>query len=141
MNKLPNWQIKFDAFLEKHKNTPFEWGKWDCCKFSNALIKTMTGKDLIPKTLTWHDEASAMKAIKDYGETLELSIEKVCKDNGVEEIKKVFMTCGDLVVYKQEGGESELVGICNGFGILTPTDDGVGVVNNNLALRVWRING
>jgi hypothetical protein len=36
------------------------------------------------------------------------------------------MTCGDLgCVYEQEGGESDLVGICNGFGILTPTDDGI----------------
>ena len=141
MKKLPDWQIEFDAFLDKHKNTPFKWGEWDCCKFSNALIKVMTGKDLIPKTLTWHDETSAMKAIKDYGKTLELSIEKVCVDNGLEEIDKVYMTCGDLVVYKQEGGESELVGICNGFGILTPQDQSINVEPNSSAIRAWRING
>ena len=55
----------------------------------------------------------------------------------MEEIDKNYMTCGDLVVYKQE---SELVGICEGFGILTPTDDGIGLVNNNLAIRVWRFD-
>jgi hypothetical protein len=83
MKKLPDWQIEFDAFLEKHRNTPFEWGKWDCCKFSNALIKVMTGEDLIPKTLKWKDEESAMKAIKSYGGDLEGSIEKVCdKEKG-----------------------------------------------------------
>tara|TARA_R110000787_G_scaffold186885_2_gene298664 strand:- start:396 stop:815 length:420 start_codon:yes stop_codon:yes gene_type:complete len=139
MKKLPNWQSMFDSFVSNN-NFPFEWGKWDCCKFSNALIKVMTGEDLIPKTLNWKDEDSAMKAIKAYGKTLELSIEKVCKDNSVEEIDKVYMTCGDLVVYKQEGGESELVGICNGFGILTPNDDGIGVVACDLAYRVWRFD-
>ena len=138
MKKLPNWQIEFDAFLDKHKNTPFKWGEWDCCKFSNAIIKAMTGKDLIPKTLKWKDEESAIKAIKSYGGDLEGSIEKVCDKEKVSEINKAFMTCGDLVVYLQ--GESYLVGICNGFGILTPTDDGIGVVNCDLAHRVWRFD-
>ena len=48
------------------------------------------------------------------------------------------MTCGDLVVYEQNS--SSLVGMCNGFGILTPTDDGINVVENSLALRVWRFD-
>jgi len=138
MKKLPDWQIEFDAFLEKHRNTPFEWGKWDCCKFSNALIKAMTGKDLIPKTLKWKDEESAIKAIKSYGVDLESSIEKVCNEKKVGEINKAFMTCGDLVVYSQ--GESYLVGICDGFGILTPSDEGINVVQNDLAYRVWRFD-
>jgi hypothetical protein len=138
MKKLPDWQIEFNSFVENYKNTPFEWGKWDCCKFSNALIKVMTGKDLIPKTLTWHDETSAMKAIKSYGGDLEGSIEKACDKKKVSEINKAFMTCGDLVVYSQ--GESYLVGICDGFGILTPTDVGINVVANELAHRVWRFD-
>ena len=137
MKKLPNWQIFFNDFLQENKSKPFKWGEWDCCKFSNALIKVMTGEDLIPKTLKWKDEESAMKAIKKYGGTLGKSIEKACKEKGVAEIDKNYMTCGDLVVYKQE---SELVGICEGFGILTPTDDGIGLVNNDLAVRVWRIS-
>ncbi len=137
MKKLPNWQAMFDSFVENN-NFPFEWGKNDCCKFSNALIKQITGKDLIPKKLKWHDEESAMKAIASYGGDIETSIEKACNEKGVGEIDKAFMTCGDLVVYKQN--DSLLVGMCNGFGILTPTDDGINVVANSLALRVWRFD-
>lgn len=122
----------------KNNNFPFEWGKNDCCKFSNALIKQITGEDLIPKKLKWKDEASAMKAIASYGGDLETSIEKACNSKSVGEIDKAFMTCGDLVVYEQNG--SSLVGMCNGFGILTPTDDGINVVDNSLALRVWRFD-
>ena len=127
----------FDSFVENN-NFPFEWGKNDCCKFSNALIKQITGEDLIPKELKWHDEESAMKAIASYGGDIETSIEKACNEKGVGEIDKAFMTCGDLVVYKQNS--SSLVGMCNGFGILTPTDDGINVVSNSLALRVWRFD-
>ena len=135
MKKLPNWQAMFDSFVENN-NFPFEWGKNDCCKFSNALIKQITGEDLKPKTLKWTDDASAMKAIASYGGDLETSIEKACNAKGVGEIDKAFMTCGDLVVYEQSHG-SFLVGMCNGFGILTPTDDGIGVVDCELAHRVW----
>ena len=137
MKKLPNWEPMFHDFV-KNNNFPFEWGKNDCCKFSNALIKQITGEDLIPKKLKWKDEESAMKAIKSYGGDLETSIEKACNAKSVGEIDKAFMTCGDLVIYGQNG--SSLVGMCNGFGILTPTDDGIGVVNSELAYRVWRFD-
>jgi len=137
MIKLPNWQAMFDSFVE-HNNFPFKWGQNDCCKFSNALIKQITGEDLIPKKLKWHDEESAMKAIASYGGDLETSIEKACNAKGVGEINKAYMTCGDLVVYEQNG--SNLVGICNGFGILTPTDDGINIVDSTQAIRVWRFD-
>jgi len=137
MKKLPNWQTMFDSFIENN-DFPFEWGKNDCCKFSNAIIKQITGEDLIPKELKWHDEESAMKAIASYGGDLETSIEKACEAKGVGEIDKAFMTCGDLVVYKQN--DSHLVGMCNGFGILTPADNGINVLENSLALRVWRFD-
>lgn len=137
MKKLANWQVMFDSFVDNN-NFPFEWGRNDCCKFSNAIIKQITGEDLIPKELKWHDEESAMKAIAEYGGDLETSIEKACNAKGVGEIDKAFMTCGDLVVYKQN--DSCLVGMCNGFGILTPTDDGINIVENSLALRVWRFD-
>ena len=138
MKKLPNWQLMFDSFVENN-NFPFEWGKNDCCKFSNALIKQITGEDLIPKELKWHDEESAMKAIESYGGDIETSIEKACNEKSVGEIDKAFMTCGDLVVYEQSPN-SFVVGMCNGFGILTPTDDGIGVVTCDLAHRVWRFD-
>lgn len=137
MKKLPNWESMFHSFVENN-NFPFQWGLNDCCKFSNSLIKQITGEDLIPKKLKWKDEASAMKAIASYGGDLETSIEKACNEKGVGEINKAFMTCGDLVLYAQ--ADSFLVGMCNGFGILTPTDDGINVVANELAHRVWRFD-
>ena len=137
MKKRPNWEPMFHDFV-KHNNYPFKWGQNDCCTFSNAVIKQITGQDLIPKKLDWHDEKSAMKAIASYGGDLETSIEKACNAKDVGEIDKAFMTCGDLVVYEQN--DSSLVGMCNGFGILTPTDDGIAVLDCDLAIRVWRFD-
>jgi len=137
MKKRLNWQAMFHDFV-RHNNFPFVWGRNDCCTFSNAVIKQITGEDLIPKELDWHDEESAMKAIASYGGDLETSIEKACNAKGVGEIDKAFMTCGDLVVYEQN--DSSLVGMCNGFGILTPTDNGIAVLDCDTAIRVWRFD-
>tara|TARA_R110001592_G_scaffold6338_4_gene34184 strand:+ start:1196 stop:1612 length:417 start_codon:yes stop_codon:yes gene_type:complete len=138
MKKIIDWEIAFDLFIQENKNKPFIWGLWDCCKFSNALIKKITGEDLIPKTLKWKDEESAMKSIKKYGGTLLKSIEKACKIKKIKEIPNAYMSKGDLVVYKEE---SELVGISDGINILTPTDDCIGVKTNVNILKVWRIDG
>ena len=138
MKKILDWEIAFDSFIHDNRNKPFKWGLWDCCKFSNALIKEITGEDLIPKSLKWKDKESAMKAIKTYNKTLLQSIEKACKAKGVNHIDKAYMTKGDLVVYKEE---SQLVGISDGMNILTPTDDCIGVKNNVDILKVWRIDG
>ena len=77
-----------------------------------------------------------MKSIKEYGKTLAKSIEKACKAKGVQKIDKAFMQKGDLVVYKEE---SELVGISDGFKVLSPTDDMVIAKQNVDIISVWRI--
>lgn len=138
MNKVIDWEIKFNSFVDKHKNKPFAWGTWDCCKFSNSLIKEITEEDLIPKSLKWKDEKTAMKAINKYGGNLLNSIKKACISKKVNQINPAFMSKGDLVVYKEE---SQLVGICDGMYILTPTDDCIGVKTDVDVLGVWRIDG
>jgi hypothetical protein len=134
--KKADWSMEFDNFITKNRFKGFKWGSWDCCKFSNACIKAMTGEDLIPKELKWKNEAEAMKSIKEYGKTLAKSIEKACKSQGVQKIDKAFMQKGDLVVYKEE---SELVGISDGFKVLSPTDDMVIAKQNVDIISVWRI--
>ena len=135
--KKADWSIEFDTFITKNRFVPFAWGSWDCCKFSNAVIKAMTGEDLIPKELSWENEEEAMRSIKEYGKTLSKSIEKACKTKGVQKVDKAFMQKGDLVVYKEE---SELVGISDGFKVLTPSDDMVVAKQNVDIISVWRVS-
>ena len=137
MIKKADWNILFDDFITKNRFVPFAWGSWDCCKFSNAVIKAMTGEDLIPKELKWKNEEEAMKSIEKYGKTLSKSIEKACKTKGVQKVDKAFMQKGDLVVYKEE---SELVGISDGFKVLTPSDEMVIAKQNVNIISVWRIS-
>ena len=138
MKKKKDWQPLFFEFVEANYNKGFVWGKWDCCKFSDACIKAITGKSLIPKELKWKDEESAMKAIKSYGGTLGKSIDKAAKAQSLTKVGKVFLQCGDLVIWKEE---SEMCGMYDGQAILCPSDDGLALKPTELALHGWRIDG
>lgn len=137
MKKNSDWINLFFNFLKENKDKSFEWGKWDCCKFSNACIESMTGESLIPKDLTWKNEKTAMEAIAKYG-TLNKALTTICKDAGLKTIKPLMITTGDLVLYKEE---SELVGMSDGFNIVGPTDDGLGFKSHDLIVKAWRIDG
>ena len=137
MNKLGNWEQNLADFLEESANKPFEWGKWDCCKFSDSAIKAMTGKTVIPKSLKWSNEEEAKKAIKSYGgSTLLKAMIKACKAKKLKEVDLAYVKKGDLVVYKEE---SQLVGISIGYNIVSPSSDGLSFKNNDLAIKAWRI--
>ena len=138
MKKKADWQPLFFEFVETNYQKPFSWGKWDCCKFSDACIKAITGKSLIPKELKWKDEESAMKAIKSYGGSLGKAIDKAAKAQSLTKVGKVFLQCGDLVIWKEE---SEMCGMYDGQAILCPSDEGIALKPTDLALHGWRIDG
>ena len=137
MIKLGNWEQNLSDFLDENADKPFEWGKWDCCKFSDSAIKAMTGETVIPKTLKWNNEVEAKKAIKSYGgSTLLKAMIKACKAKKLKEVDLAYVRKGDLVVYKEE---SQLVGISTGSSIVSPTSNGLAFKNNDLAIKAWRI--
>ena len=138
MKKKDDWQSDLFKFIDEVYTKPFVWAKWDCCTFSDACIKIMTGKSLIPKTLKWKDEETAMQSIKSYGGTLGKSIDKAAKAQNLKKVKPMFLQCGDLVIWQEE---SEMCGIYDGQGILCPSDNELAVKPTNLALRGWRIDG
>tara|TARA_B100000427_G_scaffold329803_1_gene347897 strand:- start:6972 stop:7385 length:414 start_codon:yes stop_codon:yes gene_type:complete len=136
MKKKDDWATTFHVFLEENKDRPFQWGKWDCCLFANAGIKAMTGEDLIPKSLKWKDEKTALVAINKYGGDLQKSIAKACKAKKVPTIDKMFATTGDLVVFKED---NPLVGLHTGYGVVAPGEEGTTYKDVEI-LEVYRIN-
>ena len=137
MRKQTDWSIKLFAFIDEVRQRPFKWGEWDCCSFSDAAIKSMTGEHIIPKTLKWKDKKTAIQAIRKYGGTIVEAIERAAKAKKLQPIPTSFITTGDLVVFKRD--KKNIVGISDGYYILAPGDDGIGCSDNTLAVRVWRI--
>ena len=139
MKKLPEWEGKFHSFLIKNKKKDFKWGEWDCCIFTNAAVKEITGEDLIPRELNWDDEETAKKVIKSYGKTLGKSVQKAAKEKGLKEINPVDIKKGDVAIVKEDG--SQVAGICDGHSILCPTDGGFAHKEIKLTQMAFRIDG
>jgi len=137
MRKKADWQNIFIEFIEENRFKKFEWGKWDCCLFADACIKAMTGESVIPATLKWNNKETAQEAIVNYGKTLNGALTKACKAKKIKQIKPIYVTTGDLVLFKEE---TELVGISDGFNILAPSDNGLNVKSHDLIKKVWRID-
>lgn len=123
----------------ENKDRDFQWGEWDCVKFADAAFEAMTGEALIPTELEWHDEASAQEAIKGYGKTLLKSMIKGVKLKGLSVIDKQYIAKGDIVVFEVDN--KQVTGVCDGYAILSPSDGGYSFRENNLAIKVFRING
>ena len=137
MKKRGDWEQRFCSFIEEARTKDFKWGTWDCCIFSDSAIQAMTGESLIPKALKWNNEEEAKVAIKSYGgSTLLRAMMKATKAKKVKQVDVRHISRGDLVVFKEE---SQLVGMCVGFNIIAPTDDGLAFKENTLAIKAWRI--
>jgi|TARA_R110002153_G_scaffold92173_1_gene224000 hypothetical protein len=138
-NRLPDWEERYHAFMIENKDRDFQWGEWDCVKFADAAFEAMTGEALIPPELEWHDEASANEAIKSYGKTLLKSLAKGTKLKGLKVIQKQYIAKGDIVVFEVDG--KQVTGVCDGYAIISPSDGGYSFKDNDLAIKVFRING
>lgn len=137
MKKKIDWQIHFNKFIEKNFDKPFVWGKWDCCLFSNACIKAITGESLIPKELVWKDKESALQAITDYGTTLQKSIAKASEKKNLKKVNLNLLQKGDLVVIENNG---QVCGIYDGSKTLGPNDEGIAAISGSKILEAWRIS-
>jgi len=137
IKKLPDWDVRLRAFLKENRERDFEWGEWDCCIFADLCIQEMSGQRVIPESLTWHDEESAMRAIVDYSETLDKGLEKACLAAGMVIIKPQYITTGDVVVVLNEN--KPVAGISDGTRVMSPSDGGYAFSMPSTVEGAWRI--
>ena len=139
MRKVKGWEDRLHHFLIENREKPFEWGSWDCCKFVDAAVVSMTTEHLIPDELAWTNEEEAQAAIGSYGRTLSRSIAKAAKAAGLTAVNPGDVGKGDVVVIKDAG--ARVAGLCDGYAILSPSDDGYTYRPKSQAHKVFRING
>tara|TARA_R100000773_G_scaffold37674_1_gene32742 strand:+ start:226 stop:642 length:417 start_codon:yes stop_codon:yes gene_type:complete len=138
MKKKQDWQLHFNEFVEKNMYKKFEWGKWDCCIFSDACIKAITGNSLIPKELHWVDKETALMAITSYGNTLKNSIRLACIKKNLTKINSNYLQKGDLVIIQGDG--DAICGIYDGSKTIGPSETGLCAISGNKVIEGWRVN-
>ena len=137
MIKVPEWQTKLHQYLTENRDRDFVWGEWDCCIFSDGAIHAISGKHVIPSELRWGNESDAFESITEYGRTFANAIKKAARGAGLEPIDVSQITAGDLAVYMNNN--EELCGICDGYALISPADDGYAFNKCDTARIAWRV--
>lgn len=137
LKKSKEWDTKLFDFINKVKERPFKWGKWDCCIFGISALESMT--DELPLKSHWKNKKEAMDFIDSEGGTLNKIASKYLKDWGLDVIDKMFITAGDICIVKEEQTGEDIIGVCTGNMIACVCEEGFTFKGNLNAKKVWRV--
>lgn len=138
MARFENWQVNLFKVMDGAQNAAYQLGQHDCLKFSCDCIKTMTGKDYWPQFAgLYGDKREALKLIAKYGRTFQDAVTGVL---GKDPQPVLMSQRGDLVMYRDEGGEH--LGICAGVTVAVLADGGLEQVplTHEGCIASWRID-
>lgn len=109
-----DWCERLVTFLSKNQDTPFEWGKFDCCLFVADAIIEMTGVDIAADFRgKYQSEKGSLRALVKYGKG---------------DVKSTFTHLLGQFKPRLKAGRGDVALIA------TPTGDAVGIVFNG---AVW----
>jgi hypothetical protein len=61
--RLPNWERRLKAALQKHMAMPAEWGVSDCYQLADDCVEAVTGERMHESSLGYKTEAGAAKKL------------------------------------------------------------------------------
>lgn len=139
LRRLPRWPERLDAYIERRRALPFEWGTNDCFAFCMGAVEAITGRNPYPST--WTDALSAMREIERHG-TLEAVLASVLGRAGQNwrEARR-----GDIVLAEQDEGPERAAAwrrpsmLCVGDRLVGPGVDRLEFRRLADAVLVWRV--
>ncbi len=69
MQRRADWPERLAAYVQACARAPFAWGRHalDCVSFGAGAVRAQTDVDLLADAPDWHDEASALAALRQVG--------------------------------------------------------------------------
>lgn len=134
-HRLPDWQLRLEAFLAQRRAQPFAWGINDCCTFAADAVQAITGQDPAPAGLRAHrTEKQALRALRRHGGVVGIATDAMGPP------APVSLACvGDVVVVPAGVGDRHCLAIVNGTVALMPSSRGLFAVGLDRALGAWRV--
>jgi len=139
IHRKPNWLPLLDQFIIKNRNTPFQFGGFDCCLFVCDAIQAMTGVDVAADFRgKYKTEIGAAKFMLKIGGVLGIA-ERVAAENNLQKVDLNFAWRGDGVYFEPNG--DGVVGVISTCGKQIAAAGEVGVVfyPRSDAQIIWRI--
>lgn len=130
--RLPDWQLRLAEFGRARASMPFDWGSNDCCTFTADAVHAITRQDLRAGFPAYAGEVGALRAIAAGG-----GLQQFASNLLGDPMSPKMAAVGDVVLVLN--AEREMLGICNGTGVLAPGMAGMIVVGMDAAIAAWRI--
>ena len=127
----PDALEQLNKLLTEKKNTPFEWGTWDCCIFGADCILAMTGEDKLHEFRNkYNSRHSAALALREIGSG---TLDKTLKEHLGPSVGGARAWRGDIVFHKNN------VGVCVGSQAYFIGEDGLELTPMSEITKVYRI--
>lgn len=136
MKRLPDWEDRLIAFMDRARRKPFQWSVFDCCTFPADAVLALTGVDPMVDLRDAYDDArSALMLINGNGGLEELTDKRLV---GAECITSLKGQRGDIVHLEQQGLGARL-GVIWGAGVAAPGLRGLITLQRPMAAKTWHI--
>ena len=133
MHKLPDWQLRFEAFVAARQATPFAWGSNDCATFAADCVQALTGIDPAPKGLREHrTDLQAARTLQQHGGLVGIATAALGAP-----VSALQAQVGDVVLSK--AGVRDMLAICNGATCIAPGPVGLVHLGMSTASLCWRV--
>lgn len=134
LTRSKDWPEQLAAFLDARIDTPFFWGKNDCCLFAADAVIAITGTDIAADVRGVYASAKSAKATtKVFGGLAQLAADRLGP-----EIRPMFAKRGDILLVKGADGR-EFLAVCVGDAYAGPGPIGTVYGPMTDVLNAWSV--
>lgn len=131
--RILNWQTAFGKLCAEVKDTPFTWGKFDCCLWAADAVLAITGVDIAEDVRGAYSNANeAYRLVERLG-----GLEAIATARLGKPVSPKFATVGDIVFLIYEGRYH--LAVCNGTTALAPSAGGLAALCMSKAQKAWKV--
>ena len=129
---------QLNAFVDEHRNAPFEWGHIDCIQLVREWAKRATGVLLCPDLAAYSTALGALRVLH----KLKYASLDDALDDHFETREPAFVQRGDIVTYASTITEGFPVaaGVCCGEVSVFPGANGLIFNPTNECQKFWRVD-
>jgi hypothetical protein len=132
VSRLPDWLTRLGALVASRLDSPFVWGRNDCCLWAADAVQAVTGVDLAADLRgTYRSQRGALRTINRAG-----GLAALCDQRLGPEVRPTMAQVGDVGLV-DEGAQGALV-VNLGLHWMGYGAHGLQPVMTDRVMRAWR---